>query len=115
MRYQAALKSHLGQDKGELPDLAQSQGYQDDDPEGKAHQGYGQAGQGRFEGHHPQGQENDEAGIVDQNADIEQHSNGYEKEAGEYIPQGDDIAEGLMAVGRLGYDQSGQEGSQAQR
>ncbi len=114
-REDGVAAARFGQDEGKLADLAQGEPDEQGGAEGKTDDQGGRRRDGGLDeedrGGHPRGL----GGVRGKVVQIEEHADGDEEEAGEDIPEGQDAAEGLVTVLRLGDDEPGHERPQGER
>ncbi len=104
-------EAHPGQHEGKFPHLKKPQ------PHGQRHyisiaKETAQPGKEHAFAHgNGQHHQQDGAKVGDKKRRVQQHAHGDEEEQAKEIPQGDDVAEGLVAVVGLAEDHAGDEGA----
>ena len=88
---QARTRALLGQEEGELTDLGKAEPGQQRAAQGIAERQRGQEDQAGLGGDEDHGHEQDQLPVRRQVAGLEQHADGDEEDAGEIIPEGNDV------------------------
>ena len=102
------LNAGLGKDKRKFTDLTEGEPHQDRSAQLQAQQHGRTPGNEYLEEDNRRGNQDDQPEMPEEKTDIQQHADGNEKEAHKDIPEGEYIAERLMAVFGFGNNQSSQ-------